>query len=115
MRAKTKSFRVGKVGAVLRGRVWYLSYFEGGQRRRPRIGPDRDQARQMACPSQKTRPRGRKKTKVRRRSESEGAGTRAGRDKRPLASQFGHLGTGRWRQGKSDGEPGAGGYAARRV
>ena len=49
MRAKAKSFRVGKVAAELRGRVWYLSYFEGGQRRRPRVGPDRDQARQMAA------------------------------------------------------------------
>ena len=49
MRAKAKSFRVGKVAAVLRGRVWYLTYFEGGRRRRPRVGPDRDQARQMAA------------------------------------------------------------------
>ena len=49
MRAKAKSFRVGKVAAELRGRVWYLTYFEGGRRRRPRVGPDRDQARQMAA------------------------------------------------------------------
>ncbi len=27
MRAKAKSFRVGKVAAVLRGQVWYLTYF----------------------------------------------------------------------------------------
>ncbi len=49
MRAKAKSFRVGKVAGVLRGRVWYLIYFEGGRRRRPRVGSDRDQARQMAA------------------------------------------------------------------
>ena len=49
MRAKAKSFRVGKVAAALRGRVWYLTYFEGGQRHRPRVGSDRDQARQMAA------------------------------------------------------------------
>ena len=49
MHAKAKSFRVGKVAAVLRGRVWYLCYVEGGRRRRPRVGPDRDLARQMAA------------------------------------------------------------------
>ena len=49
MRCKAKSFRVGKVAAVLRGRVWYLTYFDGGCRHRPRVGPDRDQAGQMAA------------------------------------------------------------------
>jgi integrase len=29
--------------------VWYLQYYEGAQRRRPRVGPDRDLARQMAA------------------------------------------------------------------
>ncbi len=41
MRCKTKSFRVGKVRAFQRGRVWYLHYYEAGQRRRPRVGPER--------------------------------------------------------------------------
>ena len=49
MRCKAKSFRVGKVRAYLRGRIWYLHYYEGGRRHRPRVGPDRDQARQMAA------------------------------------------------------------------
>jgi integrase len=43
------SFRVGKVTGYLRGRVWYLCYFEHGKRRRPRVGPDRDAARQLAA------------------------------------------------------------------
>jgi integrase len=47
--AKAKSFRVGKVRADLRGHVWYLTYQENGLRRRPRVGPDRDAARQMAA------------------------------------------------------------------
>lgn len=42
-------FRVGRVKAFLRGQVWYLCYFEQGRRRRPRVGPDRDAARQMAA------------------------------------------------------------------
>ena len=41
-------FRVGKVRADLRGSVWYLSYHEQGQRRRPRVGPDKNVARQLA-------------------------------------------------------------------
>jgi len=49
VRCKAKSFRVGKVRAYLRGRIWYLHYYEGGRRHRPRVGPDRDQARQMAA------------------------------------------------------------------
>ena len=47
--AKTTSFRVGKVRADLRGQIWYLTYQENGRRQRPRIGPDRDMARQMAA------------------------------------------------------------------
>lgn len=46
--AKSNSFRVGKVTGYLRGRVWYLCYFEGGKRRRPRAGAERDTARQLA-------------------------------------------------------------------
>jgi len=43
------SFRVGKVRAFMRGRVWYLYYHEHGKRYQPRVGPDKDQARQMAA------------------------------------------------------------------
>jgi hypothetical protein len=46
--ANTKSFRVGRVRAYRRGKVWYLCYRENGRRRQPRIGPDRDRARQTA-------------------------------------------------------------------
>jgi integrase len=49
MKGKTASFRVGKVSAFRRSKIWYLCYYEGGRRRRPRIGPDRDLARQMAA------------------------------------------------------------------
>ena len=45
---RSGQFRVGKVRADLRGSVWYLSYHEQGQRRRPRVGPDKDVARQLA-------------------------------------------------------------------
>lgn len=45
---RSGQFRVGKVQADLRGSVWYLSYHEQGQRRRPRVGPDKDVARQLA-------------------------------------------------------------------
>ena len=48
-RNKKKSFRVGKVAAYLRGEVWYLNYTEHGQRRRPRVGTDRNAARQLAA------------------------------------------------------------------
>src|SRR5438067_2450794 len=46
---KPKSFRVGKVRGYLRGQVWYLFYPEHGRRRRPRVGPDQDAARQVAA------------------------------------------------------------------
>jgi integrase len=46
---KSTVFHVGKVRAYLRGRVWYLCYRENGRRRQPRIGIDRDEARQMAA------------------------------------------------------------------
>ncbi len=49
MKGKVASFRVGKVRAYRRGRVWYLHYYEAGQRRRPRVGPDYNLARQMAA------------------------------------------------------------------
>jgi integrase len=47
--SNTRSFHVGKVNVYLRGRIWYLCYFEQGKRRRPRVGPNRDAARQLAA------------------------------------------------------------------
>jgi integrase len=44
-----ESFRVGKVRAYRRGQIWYLCYHEHGRRRRPRVGPDRAAARQLAA------------------------------------------------------------------
>src|SRR6476620_5483393 len=49
MAKKSNTFRVGKVKGYLRGQVWYLCYHEGGRRRRPRVGPDREAARQFAA------------------------------------------------------------------
>ena len=46
---KSASFRIGRVRAYLRGRVWYLCYREHGHRRQPRVGPDKEAARQMAA------------------------------------------------------------------
>jgi hypothetical protein len=43
------SFRVGRVRAYLRGRVWYLCCYEDGRRHQPRVGPDRGVVRQMAA------------------------------------------------------------------
>jgi hypothetical protein len=45
----TSCFSVGKVHAHLRGHIWYLRYSENGLRKQPRVGPDRDHARQMAA------------------------------------------------------------------
>jgi integrase len=49
MAKKASSFRVGSVQAYLRGQVWYLCYHENNKRRRPRVGPDREAAKQMAA------------------------------------------------------------------
>ena len=49
MARKATGFRVGSVQGYLRNRVWYLCYHEQGQRRRPRVGPDKDAARTMAA------------------------------------------------------------------
>ena len=46
---KGDSFRIGRVLAHQRGKTWYLRYFENGQRQRPRVGPDQDEARRMAA------------------------------------------------------------------
>ncbi|MCH9775051.1 MAG: tyrosine-type recombinase/integrase [Planctomycetes bacterium] len=43
------SFRIGKVRGDLRGKIWYLTYHENGKRLRPKLGPDKEQARQMAA------------------------------------------------------------------
>jgi len=49
MGRKRGSFRVGRVQAYLRGRIWYLCYQENSKRHRPRFGPDREVARQVAA------------------------------------------------------------------
>jgi integrase len=49
MTTVSTSFRVGKVQGYLRGQIWSLCYHEAGRRRRPRVGPDRTAARQMAA------------------------------------------------------------------
>ncbi|HKB35830.1 MAG TPA: tyrosine-type recombinase/integrase [Gemmataceae bacterium] len=49
MANKSTSFRVGRVQGYLRGKVWYLCYHDHGQRHRPRLGPDREAARQLAA------------------------------------------------------------------
>jgi hypothetical protein len=50
---KSTAFRMGRVRVYLRGRVWYLCHYEDGRRHRPRVGPDRDVARQMVLRSRK--------------------------------------------------------------
>lgn len=49
MSKKANTFRVGKVQGYLRGQVWYLCYHDQGVRHRPRVGPDREAARQLAA------------------------------------------------------------------
>jgi integrase len=49
MRNKSLSFRVGKVQAYLRGKVWYLCYHDNGRRHRPRVGTDKEAARLLAA------------------------------------------------------------------
>ena len=49
MSRRISSFRTGRVQGYLRGRVWYLCYHENGKRRRPRVGPDREAARQLSA------------------------------------------------------------------
>ena len=49
MAVKQSSFRVEKVRGDLRGKVWYLTYSEDGRRHRPRVGSDKDAAKQMAA------------------------------------------------------------------
>lgn len=48
-RKTSASFRIGRVRVYLRGSVWYLCYHEHGWRRQPRVGPDKEAARQMAA------------------------------------------------------------------
>ncbi len=49
MSKKQASFRVGRVTVYRRGRVWYLCYHQHGRRHRPRVGPDKTAARQLAA------------------------------------------------------------------
>jgi len=54
MKSKSKknsqlTFRIGKVRGDLRSHVWYLTYHENGKRLRPRVGADKEMARQMAA------------------------------------------------------------------
>ncbi|HCS51835.1 MAG TPA: hypothetical protein DIW81_09620 [Planctomycetaceae bacterium] len=49
MAKQSKSFRVGRVRGDLRAKVWYLTYYDQGQRHRPRIGSDLDEARRQAA------------------------------------------------------------------
>ncbi|QVL30252.1 tyrosine-type recombinase/integrase [Telmatocola sphagniphila] len=44
----SNEFRIGKVRGYRRGKIWYLCYNEQGRRHRPRVGPDRNAARQLA-------------------------------------------------------------------
>ena len=44
-----KPFRAGRVRGYLRGRVWYLCYWESGRRSRPRVGTDRAAAKLLAA------------------------------------------------------------------
>lgn len=46
---RSASFRVGRVAVYQRGRVWYLRYHEQGKRHQPRVGPDKQAARQLAA------------------------------------------------------------------
>ena len=48
-RNKSVSFRVGKVCVYLRGKIWYLRYHEAGQRRQPRVGPSKEDAKKLAA------------------------------------------------------------------
>jgi len=44
-----RAFRVGRVKAYQRGKVWYLCYHEHGKRKRPRVGRDKVVARKVAA------------------------------------------------------------------
>jgi hypothetical protein len=49
MSQRRTSLRIGRVKVYRRGAVWYLCYHENGRRRRPRVGPDLEQARGLAA------------------------------------------------------------------
>jgi integrase len=49
MSRAASAFRIGKVRAYRRNKVWYLCYHECGKRHRPRVGPDASAARQLAA------------------------------------------------------------------
>lgn len=49
MSRPSSSFRIGRVQGYMRGRVCYLCYHENGKRHRPRVGSERNVARQLAA------------------------------------------------------------------
>ena len=49
MSKKHAPFRVGRVTVYQRGRIWYLCFHQHGRRHRPRVGPDKTAARQLAA------------------------------------------------------------------
>ena len=49
MKKTQAGFRVGRVRAYSRNQVWYLCYQEQGKRQRPRVGPDKKAARELAA------------------------------------------------------------------
>jgi integrase len=49
MSRASKSFRIGKVQAYLRNKVWYLCYHDQSKRFRPRVGPCSKEARKLAA------------------------------------------------------------------
>jgi integrase len=58
MASSKGAFRVGKVQGYQRGKVWYLCYFENGQRKRPRVGLDRKAAQLLAAQTHEQLERG---------------------------------------------------------
>ena len=49
MASRSSLFRIGRVQAFLCALTWYLCYHENDKRHRPRIGPDREAAKQLAA------------------------------------------------------------------
>ena len=47
--SKRNTLRVGRVTVYLRGRTWYLRYFEHGRRRQVSGGSDKTTCRQLAA------------------------------------------------------------------
>lgn len=47
--ASKRSFRIGRVKSFLRGEVWRRRHYENGERRGPRVGREREAAKQLAA------------------------------------------------------------------